>query len=68
MKKSSIQQTFLLDWLFQMQRTWKYMRHILFPSPFCVSNGIELRYSYTDSRILSCKAADSDEIFIFLQN
>ena len=36
--------------------------------PFDVSNGIKLRYRYTDSRIMSWKSADIDEVFVFLQN
>ena len=36
--------------------------------PFDVGDGIELRSRYTDSRIMSCKSADIDEVLIFLQN
>ena len=45
-----------------------YESYTTFFYRFDVSNGIKLRYRYTDSRIMSWKSADIDEVFVFLQN
>ena len=45
-----------------------YESYTTFFYPFDVSDGIKSPYTYTDSRIMSCKSADTDEVFIFLQN
>ena len=45
-----------------------YESYTTFFYPFDFSNGIKLRYRYTESRIMSCKSADIDEVFVFLQN
>ena len=45
-----------------------YESYTTFFYPFDISDGIKLRYRYTDSRIMSCKSADMDEFFAFLQN
>ena len=45
-----------------------YESYTTFFYPFDVSDGIKSPYTYTDSRIMSCESADTDEVFIFLQN
>ena len=55
---------FILDWA----NLKMYESYTTFFHPFDFSTGIELRYRYTDSRIMSCKSAGIDEVFVFLQN
>ena len=45
-----------------------YESYTTFFYPFDFSIGVKWRYRYTDSRIMSCKSADIDEVFVFLQN
>ena len=45
-----------------------YECHTTFFYSFDISDGIKLRYRYTDSRIMSCKSADIDGFFAFRQS
>ena len=45
-----------------------YESSTIFFYPFDVSDDINLRYRNTDSRMMCCKWADIDEVFVFLQN
>ena len=53
---------------FDLANLTVYESYTTFFYPSDVSDGIKLRYTYTDSRVMSCKSADLDESFISLQN
>ena len=59
---------FVVFFLLDLANLKMYESYTTFFYPFDFSNGIKLRYRYTESRIMSCKSADIDEVFVFLQN
>ena len=59
---------FVVFFILDLANLKMYESYTTFFYPFDFSNGIKLRYRYTDSRIMSFKSADIDEVFVFLQN
>ena len=59
---------FVVFFIIDLANLKMYESSTIFFYPFDVSDDINLRYRNTDSRMMCCKWADIDEVFVFLQN